>query len=66
MKTSLITVLVVLTMAASVYAAEGMIDVESAYGVEETADRLDNVLKEKGMTIPVKKVMLLLLKIILL
>ena len=51
MKTSLITVLVVLTMAASVYAAEGMIDVESAYGVEETADRLDNVLKEKGMTI---------------
>jgi uncharacterized protein (DUF302 family) len=28
-----------------------MIDVESSFGVEETGDRLVNVLKEKGMTI---------------
>ena len=51
MKTSLLTILVVLIISAPVYAAEGMIDVESSFGVEETGDRLVNVLKEKGMTI---------------
>ncbi|MFW1676984.1 DUF302 domain-containing protein [Pontibacter sp. JAM-7] len=30
-------------------AAEGVIDVKSAFGVEETADRLQTVLKQKGM-----------------
>ncbi len=33
------------------YAAEGMIDVKSPFGVNETGDRLESVLKEKGMTI---------------
>ena len=51
MKTSLLTILVVLIISAPVYAVEGMIDVESSFGVEETGDRLNNVLKEKGMTI---------------
>ena len=51
MKTSLLTILVLLIISVPVYAAEGMIDVESSFGVEETGDRLDNVLKEKGMTI---------------
>ena len=51
MKTALLTILVVLIISAPVYAVEGMIDVESSFGVEETGDRLVNVLKEKGMTI---------------
>jgi len=51
MKTLLLTLLVILIIPATVYAAEGMIDVESSFGVKETGDRLDNVLKEKGMTV---------------
>lgn len=51
MKTALLTILVVLIISAPVYAVEGMIDVASSFGVEETGDRLANVLKEKGMTI---------------
>ncbi len=38
-------------MSVSAYAVEGMIDVKSSFGVKETGDRLENVLKEKGMTI---------------
>ncbi|MEN8264458.1 MAG: DUF302 domain-containing protein [Nitrospirota bacterium] len=51
MKTSLLTIMLVLIMSAPAYADEGMINVESSFGVEETGDRLNNVLKEKGMTI---------------
>ena len=51
MKTSLLTILFVLLISIPLYAAEGMIDIESSFGVEETAERLQNVLKEKGMTI---------------
>ena len=51
MKTLLLTIMLVLIISAPVYAADGMIDVESSFGVEETGDRLVNVLKEKGMTI---------------
>jgi uncharacterized protein (DUF302 family) len=51
MKTLLLAILVVLTMAVSAYAAEGMVDVKSSFGVKETGDRLESVLKEKGMTI---------------
>jgi cysteine-rich repeat protein len=32
-------------------AADGMINIPSAFGVEETADRLESILIEKGMTI---------------
>ncbi|MFO7744886.1 MAG: DUF302 domain-containing protein [Psychroflexus sp.] len=45
------TLLVVLIATASSYSDEGMIDVKSSFGVEETGDRLESVLKEKGMTI---------------
>jgi uncharacterized protein (DUF302 family) len=51
MKTLILAILVVLIMSVQVYAAEGMIDVKSSFGVKETGDRLENVLKEKGMTI---------------
>ena len=51
MKTLILTILVVLIMSVPAYAVEGMIDVKSSFGVKETGDRLENVLKEKGMTI---------------
>jgi uncharacterized protein (DUF302 family) len=38
-------------MTVSAYAAEGMVDVKSSFGVKETGDRLESVLKEKGITI---------------
>jgi uncharacterized protein (DUF302 family) len=51
MKISLLTIFLVFIISAPLYAADGMIDVKSSFGVKETGDRLDNVLKEKGMTI---------------
>ena len=51
MKTITFTILALLIMTISSYATEGMIDVESTFGVKETGDRLESVLKEKGMTI---------------
>ena len=51
MKTSLLIILAVLIMSLPVYAVEGMIDIESSFGVKETGDRLESVLNEKGMTI---------------
>ncbi len=51
MKTFLPVLLVVLAMTASAYAADSMINVKSTFEVKETGDRLESVLKEKGMTI---------------
>jgi len=51
MKTLIPAVLIVLMLTVSAYAAEGMVDVKSSFGVKETADRLESVLKEKGMTL---------------
>ena len=51
MKTLMLAISVVLIMSVTAYAAQGMIDVKSSFGVKETGDRLENVLKEKGMTI---------------
>lgn len=51
MKTLILALLVVLIVTFPAYAADGMVDVKSSFGVKETADRLENVLKEKGMTI---------------
>ena len=50
MKTLIPAILVLLIMATSTYATEGMVDVKSSFGVKETGDRLESVLKEKGMT----------------
>ena len=41
----------VLLPATPLMAADGVIDVQSAFGVEETASRLESILNEKGMTI---------------
>ena len=51
MKTLTFAILLVLITSFTAYATEGLIDVKSSFGVEETGDRLDNVLKEKGMTV---------------
>ncbi len=45
-------ILALALVAASVApAAEGVVDVQSAFGVAETADRLEAVLAQKGMTV---------------
>jgi uncharacterized protein (DUF302 family) len=49
-KTILITLSIVL-ITIPVNAADGVVNVLSAFNVEKTADRLENVLKDKGMTI---------------
>jgi len=51
MKTLISAILVVLIMTVSAHAADGMVDVKSSFGVKETGDKLESVLKEKGMTI---------------
>lgn len=51
MKKLIFTILVVLTMTVPIYAAEGIVDVKSLFGVKETGDKLERILKEKGMTI---------------
>ncbi|WP_297792606.1 DUF302 domain-containing protein [uncultured Marinobacter sp.] len=43
--------LVLLGFSLSVQAADGMVTVKSEHGVEATADRLEAVLKDKGMTV---------------
>ena len=40
-----------LLMSLPVMAGDGVINLESVYNVKETADRLENILTEKGMTI---------------
>ncbi|MEA3230792.1 MAG: DUF302 domain-containing protein [Thermodesulfobacteriota bacterium] len=51
MKTVYLAALLVLFVAIPTMAADGMIDVQSAFNVSETADRLESILSEKGMTI---------------
>lgn len=51
MKKYLFAVLLKLALVIPAMAAEGVISVESSYPVEETANRLENILKEKGMKI---------------
>jgi len=51
MKKASITVLLVLFTVLPLMAADGLINVQSDFSVEETTDRLENILNEKGMTI---------------
>ena len=51
MKKACLAAVLVLSPAVPVMAAEGVIDVKSAFDVEETANRLEGLLNEKGMTI---------------
>ena len=55
MKKILFTVLLVLSSPSSLWAsdqqAEGLVSVQSPFSVEETANRMEQVLNEKGMTV---------------
>ncbi|MFP2768276.1 DUF302 domain-containing protein [Oceanisphaera sp. KMM 10153] len=51
MKTSIFSVFFAATIAMSAQAADGMVDIESTFTVKETADRMEHILKEKGMTV---------------
>ena len=51
MKNLLMAVLTVMVVVAPAMAADGVVNVQSAFNVQETADRLENILNEKGMTI---------------
>ena len=51
MKKIIFTALSILFFAIPVEAADGMVNVPSTFNVEETADRMESILKEKGMTI---------------
>ncbi|WP_417616907.1 DUF302 domain-containing protein [Oceanisphaera sp.] len=51
MRTAIFTALLMLFTAASAQAGDGMINIESAFNVQETADRLETTLQEKGMTV---------------
>ena len=51
MKKAILTALAILCMAVPALASDGLVTVASTFTVEQTADRLENVLNEKGMTI---------------
>jgi uncharacterized protein (DUF302 family) len=51
MKRFIFSVLSIFLFANSAVAADGMVNVSSAYNVEETANRMERILNEKGMTI---------------
>ena len=51
MKQLFFTVLFVLAIAIPLQAADGVVNVESTDTVKETADRMESILKEKGMTV---------------
>ncbi|MEE8424057.1 MAG: DUF302 domain-containing protein [Thermodesulfobacteriota bacterium] len=51
MRTLLIPVLLVFLSVASVYGENGLIAIKSSHSVKKTVDRLESVLKEKGMTV---------------
>ena len=51
MKKIILTALSILFIAIPVEAADGVVNVPSTFNVKETADRMESILKKKGMTI---------------
>lgn len=51
MKKTILAIVSILFIAIPVAAADGLINVPSAFNAEQTADRMESILKEKGMTI---------------
>ena len=51
MKKFVFTALLILSIAIPVWAVDSVISVQSNFNVEETANRMEIVLKEKGMTV---------------
>jgi len=50
MEKVIVTTLLLLFIAIPNWAADGMVSVRSSFNVKETADRLEKILQEKGMT----------------
>jgi len=51
MKKTILITLSILFIAIVVEAADGVINVQSTFNVKETADRMESILKDKGMTV---------------
>ncbi|MFT5726588.1 MAG: hypothetical protein ACI8PB_000709 [Desulforhopalus sp.] len=51
MKKLFFTALLILCFAIPAQAADGVVNVQSSFKVKETADRMETILKEKGMTV---------------
>jgi len=51
MRKIIFTALAIIFIALPAAASDGVVDVQSSFSVAETADRLESVLQEKGMTI---------------
>jgi uncharacterized protein (DUF302 family) len=51
MKKSALVLFTLLIAAATGFAGEGLLNVESMFSVDETANRMETILKEKGMTL---------------
>jgi len=51
MKKAILAALLIVFIAIPVAAADGVVNVPSAFNVVETADRMESILNEKGMTI---------------
>nr|WP_320016666.1 DUF302 domain-containing protein [uncultured Desulfobacter sp.] len=51
MKKLIFTALLVLSVAIPVWAVDGVVSVQSRFNVKDTADRMESILKEKGMTV---------------
>ena len=51
MKKLIITGLLILSIPVSLMAAEGVVNIQSAFNVKTTADRMENILQKKGMTV---------------
>lgn len=51
MKKLILIAMLILCIAITVEAADGVVNVQSAFSVKETVDRMERILQEKGMTI---------------
>ena len=51
MKKLFLTAVLILSIGTPVVAADGVVNIKSTFNVEETADRMESILKKKGMTI---------------
>lgn len=51
MKKTILMTLAIVFIAFPAMASDGMVNVQSTFNVEETADRMESILKEKGMTV---------------
>ena len=51
MKRLIITGLLIFFIPVSLIAAEGMVNIQSTFNVKKTADRMESILQQKGMTV---------------